>query len=293
MRTGGTALFAALVALVGTASPTDAQNSGDRTDGDREPYRITAVRYGNLLDFPLQGLLPDAGEDESVDIALAFWLLEGNGHTVLFDSGFFRPVWLERFQVSDYLRPDRAVLEAGVDPEEVTDIVVSHAHWDHMGGIELFSEATVWIQAEEYAYYTGPAWQEGGRNGGIDPDDIRHLVERNLAGQVRLIDGDGVEILPNLKVHTGARHTWASQWVEVVGDPTWVLASDNTYLYRGLREGRASATFSPSDRDGNLQAMARMLEVAGDTLHVIPGHDALQFERFPSAGPRVVRITPR
>ncbi|NNF28004.1 MAG: N-acyl homoserine lactonase family protein [Gemmatimonadetes bacterium] len=256
-----------------------------------QPYRISAVRYGNLSDFSLRGLLPDAGEDETVDIALAFWLLESDDRTVLFDSGFFRQAWLEQFDVSDFLRPDRAVREAGVDPGEVTDIVISHAHWDHMGGIELFPTATIWIQAEEYAYYTGPAWQADGRSGGIDREDIRHLVDRNLDGGVRLIEGDGIEILPGLKVHTGARHTWASQFVEVVGDPTWILASDNAYLYRGLRERRPSATFSPSDRDANLRAMAEMLELAGDTLHVIPGHDAMQFERFPSTGPRVVRIT--
>ena len=258
-----------------------------------QTYDVSAVRYGSLPDFPLRGLLPDAGEDESTDVALVFWVLEGNDRTVLFDSGFFRPAWFERFDVADFMRPDSVLMGAGIGPDEVTDIVVSHAHWDHMGGIALFPAATIWIQAEEYAYYTGPAWQDGGRSGGIDPEDIRHLVDRNLAGQVRLIEGDGIEILPGLRVHTGARHTWASQFLEVVGDPSLVLASDNAYLYRGLRERRASATFTPMDRDGNLEAMREMLELAGDTLRVVPGHDALQFERFPSAGPRVVRIASR
>ena len=276
-----TILLGALIALVLHGQPAEAQ-----------PYRISAIRYGDLVGFPLRGLLPDAEEDETIDIALAFWLLESNDRVVLFDTGFFREAWLDRFDVSDFLRPDSAVMEAGVGPGDVTDVVISHAHWDHMGGIELFPAATLWIQAEEYAYYTGPAWQEGGRSGGIDREDIQHLVARNLAGQVRLIEGDEVEILPGLTVHTGARHTFASQFLEVSGDPTWVLASDNAYLYRGLRERRASATFAPSDREPNLRALDEMLELAGDTLHIIPGHDALQFERFPAAGSRVVRINP-
>ena len=35
------------------------------------------------------------------------------------------------FSVTDFVRPDEAVGLAGVKPEEVTDIVISHAHWEH------------------------------------------------------------------------------------------------------------------------------------------------------------------
>ncbi|MDH3222407.1 MAG: N-acyl homoserine lactonase family protein [Gemmatimonadota bacterium] len=274
-----------LLAILSVAIPTPAIPLA------AQDYEISAIRYGEISGFPLKGLLPDAPEGEAIDIALVFWLLENDERKVLFDTGFFRDAWLERFDVSDFLRPDSALAQTGITPDEVTDVVVSHAHWDHMGGIELFPTATLWIQADEYAYYTGPAWQEGGRSGGIDPDDVLHLVRRNLLGEVRLIEGDGVEFLPGLVAHTGARHTRSSQFLEVRGDPTWVLASDNAYLYRGLRERRASATFLPSDREGNLRALDRMLALAGDTLRVVPGHDVLQFERFPASGPRVVRLT--
>ena len=257
-----------------------------------QSYDISAIRYGDIEGFPLSGLVPDAPEGETVDIALAFWLIRSADRVVLFDSGFFRESWFDRFDIAGYVRPDEALARAGVSADAVTDIVVSHAHWDHMGGVELFPEATVWIQAEEYRYYTGPAWQEGGGRGGIDRADILHLVERNLAGRLRLVEGTGVEILPGILVHTGARHTYASQFLEVRGEPTWVLASDNAYLYLNLRERRAGATFSPSDRDGNLRALDRMLALAGDTLHVIPGHDAQVFRRFPSQAAGVVRIKP-
>jgi hypothetical protein len=70
-----------------------------------------------------------------------------------------------------------------------------------------------------------------------------------------------------------------------------VLASDNAYLYRNLRERRAGATFEPEDRAGNLAAIDRMLRLAGDADHVVPGHDALQFERFPTRG-RVATVKP-
>lgn len=257
-----------------------------------QEYEILAARYATVEGFALRSLLPDAPQGETIDIAMAIWVIRGDGRVVLFDSGFFRASWLERFNVRGYERPDQVLARAGVKAADVTDVVVSHAHWDHMGGIELFPNATIWIQDDEYAYYTGAAWQTGGSNGGIDRADIAHLVERNMAGKVRLIAGDSVEILPALTVFTGARHTYASQYLLVDGSPRFVLASDNAYLYRGIAERRASATFSADDRAGNAAAIARMVALAGDASRVIPGHDAEQFRRFPIVADGVVRITP-
>ncbi len=255
-----------------------------------QDYEILAVRYGTVEQFPLRGLLPDAPRGEELEIVMAFWVVRSTDRVVLFDSGFFREPWLERFDVRSFVPPDRALARAGIAADEVTDIVVSHAHWDHMGGIELFPEAVVWIQVDEYTYYTGAAWEENGRSGGIDRADVEHLMARRAAGLVRLVQGDGVEIIPGITALTGARHTYASQYLLVGGDAPVVLASDNAYLYRNLSEGRAGATFTPEDREANLAALRRMLELAGDVSRVVPGHDPEQFVRFPAVADGVVRI---
>lgn len=273
--------------LVPGAAPAD-----DRPPDSTAPpaYSIEAIRFATVPDFPAPVLVAGAGEDERVDLAMVVWLVRGGDRVILFDSGFHREKWFDPFDVTDYVRPDRAVELAGVAPEEVTDVVVSHAHWDHMGGIDLFPEATIWIQEEEFRYYAGPAWQEGGDHEGIDPDDVTHLVRRNTEGEVRLVDGDAVEILPGITVHTGGRHTYASQYVRVAGDPPYVLASDNCYLYRNLRDrAPVGVTFTPGDTAANLEAQKRMVELAGSADRVVPGHDPAQFERFESEG-RVARI---
>jgi len=252
-------------------------------------YSIQAVRYASAPNVPLTVLIPGAPKSEKLDIAMVVWLIRGGGRNILFDSGFHREVWFKSFPMPDFMRPDEAVKLAGVKPEEVTDIIISHAHWDHMGGIDLFPKATVWIQKQEFAYYTGDAWQPGGKHGGIDPDDVKALVQLNTEGRLRLVDGDDVEILPGIRAYTGARHTYASQYIRVDGNPPFVLASDNCYLYRNLAEQRASATFSEADQPGNIRNQARMIQLAGSPDRVVPGHDALQFERFPTQG-RIAKI---
>ena len=98
-----------------------------------------------------------------------------------------------------------------------------------------------------------------------------------------------MEILPGIRVYTGARHTFASQYIRVEGNPSFVLASDNCYLYRNLAERKASATFSEVDQSANITNQARMIELAGSADRVVPGHDMLQFQKFPTQG-RIAKI---
>jgi glyoxylase-like metal-dependent hydrolase (beta-lactamase superfamily II) len=252
-------------------------------------YSIQAIRYADSPGDSVSDLVMGAPKEEKLDTIYAFWLIRGGGRNILFDSGFHRERWFKEWTIVNYMRPDEAVKLAGVKPEEVTDVVISHAHWDHMGGIDLFPKATVWIQKEEFRYYTGDAWQPGGQHGGIDPEDAAELVRVNTEGRLRLVDGDNVEIFPGIRAFTGGRHTYASQYLQVEGNPPFVLASDNCYLYRNVTEHKASATFSEADYPANIKNQERMIQLAGSPDRVIPGHDALQFQRFPTVG-RVARI---
>jgi glyoxylase-like metal-dependent hydrolase (beta-lactamase superfamily II) len=252
-------------------------------------YSIQAIRYGSA-DDEVASLVMGAPKGEKINLALVIWLIHGGGHTILLDSGYHRDTFLKEFPSTDYIRPDEAVKLAGVQPEDITDIVISHAHWDHMGGIDLFPKATVWIQREEFRYYTGGAWQPGGDHGGIDPEDVQQLVKLNTEGRLRLVDGDNVELFPGIRAYTGGRHTYASQYLRVEGNPPFVLASYNCYLYRNLVERKASATFSDADHAANIRNQERMIQLAGGNMdRVIPGHDALQFQKYPTVG-RVAKL---
>jgi glyoxylase-like metal-dependent hydrolase (beta-lactamase superfamily II) len=254
-------------------------------------YSIEAIRYASAED-EVAGLVMGAPQGEKINIAMVIWLIRGGGHNILFDSGYHRDTFLKYFPSTEYIRPDEAVKLAGVQPEEITDIVISHSHWDHLGGIDLFPKANVWIQKDEFRYYTGEAWQPAGNHGGIDPEDVKELVRINTEGRLHLVDGDNVEIFPGIRAYTGGHHTYASQYIRIEGTPPFVLASDNCYLYRNLAEHKASATFSDADHAANVKNQERMIQLAGGNPdRVIPGHDALQFQKFPTtANGRVAKI---
>jgi glyoxylase-like metal-dependent hydrolase (beta-lactamase superfamily II) len=128
-------------------------------------YSIQAILLANSPGDSVASLVMGGPKDEKIDTVYVLWLIRGGGRNILFDSGFHRERWFKEWTIKDYVRPDDAVRLAGVKPGEITDVVISHAHWDHLGGINLFPKAMVWIQKEEFRYYTGPAWQPGGNHG--------------------------------------------------------------------------------------------------------------------------------
>jgi glyoxylase-like metal-dependent hydrolase (beta-lactamase superfamily II) len=218
------------------------------------------------------------------------WLLRGSdGRNVLVDAGFYREKFFKQWKVRDFVSPERAVARAGVKPEEITDIVLSHMHWDHADGLDLFPKARVWVQRDEFVYYTSAAWQPGGQHGGIDPEDVQMIVRLNTEGRVALVDGDGAEPIKGIKVYTGGRHTYASQYAGVsTKNGTVVVASDNLYLYENLeRHAPVAQTF---DAASNLRAQDRMRQLASALRLIVPGHDPAVFVKFPKPGGGVAKI---
>ncbi len=246
-------------------------------------YEVFALQYATLPAFPMASLVQGAQKDRKLDIAMMMWLIRGGGHAVLVDCGFYRPDLLKQWKPADYVRPDAAVARAGVPAGKITDVIITHAHWDHADGAALFPNATLWIQKAEYDYYSTRAGKAG-----VTVDDMDFLRRAREAGRLRLVDGDQ-EILPGIRVYTGGRHTYASQYVTVAAarGPV-VLASDNVYLYENLdKHVPIAQTF---DAASNLAAQDRMKMLAGDVGSIVPGHDPAVMTRFPRVADGVVRI---
>lgn len=181
-----------------------------------------------------------------------------------------------------------ADLVAGAEPGRKLDII-THMHWDHADGMDLFPNARIWIQKDELQYYAGEAWQSKDSHGGIDEEDVLALVKLNTQGRVGLVNGDAQEIMPGVTCYTGGKHTYQSQYVGVqTAAGTAVLASDNMYLYENLeRHAPIAATV---DAASNLRAQDRMKQIAARPGLIVPGHDPAVFAKFPNPVPGVAKI---
>jgi glyoxylase-like metal-dependent hydrolase (beta-lactamase superfamily II) len=252
-------------------------------------YEVFAIRYATIPDFRVAQLVRGAEPDRKLDIAMAIWLIRGHGRNILVDSGFYRDQFFRQWKIKDFVKPSEVLAQAGLKPEDITDVIITHMHWDHADGMDLFPKARIWLQKDEYTYYTGEAWHQKSTHGGIDPDDVLSVVKLNMEGRVGMVNGDAQEIIPGVTCYTGGKHTFQSQYVAVNGKTgTVVLASDNVYLYENLDKHVPIA--ASLDFDSNLRSQDRMRQLAGSPKLIIPGHDPAQFERFAKVKDRVVKI---
>ena len=261
-----------------------------RAPAEAVKYEVYAVRFATISNFPVSSLIAGADRARRLDIAMTVWVLKGaNGSVALVDSGFHREQYFRQFAVKDFILPSDAIAPLGIKPDQVTDIFLSHMHWDHAGGIDLFPSARVWVQKDEYEYYTGVAWQARNTHGGIDADDVLEIVKRNTMGRVTLVRGDDETSISGVGFHIGGKHTWQSQYVSVeTAKGRVVLASDNAYLYENLEKHLAIA--QTLDAASNLSAQTRMATIAASPKLIVPGHDPAVMTRYPKVADGVVRI---
>ncbi|WP_157136696.1 MBL fold metallo-hydrolase [Galbibacter orientalis] len=256
-------------------------------------YEIYAIKFAEVGSTqPLSGMVLNAPASEQLKPIFMYWLLKGNnGKNIIVDTGFLGDIeQVKTFGIINYVRPDLMLQELGLKASDITDIIVTHPHWGHVGGVSLYPNANVWIQKKDYYYFVTDAWQKNGR-GGFNKEDVLKLMKLNIEGKLFFIDGDDKVILPNIKVFTGSRHTFESQYVMVENDKNnIIIASDNVFTYYNLNNLMSAPNHATFDIIAYVKEMERMKTFVKDILFIIPGHDDLFFSKFPKISNHIVRI---
>jgi len=121
--------------------------------------------------------------------------------------------------------------ELGIKFSDVTHIVLSHLHWDHMQNCNLFPNATIFIQRKEMAYSAAPIYPLY-----IQSADIAYLIGQ-CSDRIVYLDGDDNDefITPNVKLVLLGGHTVGSQVAFVETSRGCVcLTGDIVNIYENL-----------------------------------------------------------
>lgn len=257
-------------------------------------YEVYAIRFGKSGFLKTSEIAIGGSDKDSVADCFMLWLIKGRGKNILVDAGFVMNELSMReysWNSSNYIRPDSALLRLGLRPEDITDIIVSHPHWDHIGGIGLFPRARVWMQRDDYAYFVGEAWQKNGNPGGFYKPDVKAIVAVNLEGRLQLINGDSIEIYPGIRAFVGSKHTWESQYLLIdTRSDRVIVASDNCWYYYNLEHLVSIPPKFTFDTKAYVNQLKRMRRLQPDISLIIPGHDARVFSMFPTVAEDIVRI---
>ncbi|HMB72521.1 MAG TPA: N-acyl homoserine lactonase family protein [Gammaproteobacteria bacterium] len=244
-------------------------------------YSVYAIKYAELSRRTCENFIDGDPHDTSLmPLNYYVWAIVGESRTIVVDTGFGAAVGAKRGRtITNPVETGLAALD--IDVTTVTDVVITHLHYDHAGNDDLFASATYHLQDDEMRYATGRCMCHHEISKAFEADDVARMVHRVFDGRVHFHDGDDT-LAPGVSLHRIGGHTMGLQAVRVNTERgAVVLASDASHFYAHLESGRA---FPIVYNVGELlDGYRRLRQLASSDQHIIPGHDPLVIERFPEA----------
>ncbi len=259
-------------------------------------YDVYVIEYARSKDQPVASLLLGVYDRGVVDLPFSFVVARNADRTVLIDTGFMRDgtgeAMAQKFGIAEWVSPLDRLAALGIAPEDVTDIVLTHAHYDHMGSIDRFPNAHLYIQKRELLQWIeAMALPErfGFLTVALDSEDVHEALRAAEDHRLTLLDGDRRDVLPGIHVVLGAdSHTFGSQYVvvETATRGPVVIAGDCAYSYANLTGLDGNGRYIPlgfgvGSHYQSLIVIDRMMqEVDGDLGRIVVLHDFERWERF-------------
>lgn len=118
--------------------------------------KIFAIKYGERL-FCEKDMLYGGSENIWLPISFIVYLIKTEGRSILIDAGMDD---CEGFKMPLYKPPHQILEEMQLSPSDITDVIITHAHSDHIGGVHHYKNARVYIQKDEQKSkdYNIPKW---------------------------------------------------------------------------------------------------------------------------------------
>jgi glyoxylase-like metal-dependent hydrolase (beta-lactamase superfamily II) len=258
-------------------------------------WDIFVMEYARSKDQPWVDLISGMYDDGRVDLPFSFVLARRGDRNVLVDTGFMQDEhssgFARKFGIPTWISPVRLLGELGIAADAITDIFVTHAHFDHMGSIAEFPNAHIYIQKSELlSWYEAIALPKrySHLTAIIDPDNLKTALEASIQHRVTLIDGDKDNVLPGIHVRLGSGHTVGQQFVLLdTAAGRRVISGDCVYSRQQFTGHNNDGVYVPlNNATGSVWEQIKTIdkmndELGGDLTKLIILHDVERWKGLP------------
>ncbi len=261
------------------------------------PYEVLALRVGVWQttrghQFYRYGSYGEP--DGALQLDYFFWVIRNSETTILVDTGFHPEAAKKRLGRVCFRAAAEALSELGIAASDVSRVIVSHFHYDHIGNVSSFPNARITMQKRELEFWTSADAAFPPIMASAETDEIRFLQEAVSQGRVDFIDGDA-EIAPGITAELVGGHCPGQQIIIIDGVRPIVLATDALHFYEEMERDMPFECFVNLSEMYRTFALLRKYENERNAI-VVAGHDPEVMNRFEvvSIGgePHAVRITP-
>ena len=266
-----------------------------------DDYSMWLVEYGTCTKQPVSSLVYGRHNSGIRSIPFTFLVVKGKGHLIAVDTGYYDEGYAHeltvKFGVDRMKSVDLALSELGFRGADFDTVILTHAHYDHIGGIKAFPNAHFIMQEHELLEWMkvlALPKEYDFLSAAINPGDIANLVALMEKKSLTLVDGPVEDILPDISLHpVFDSHTYGLQLVRIRNHDAegsyddWIFTSDACYSFDNLsKDGRFGTYFPVGFGVGSITGMVRALETIRVLSHdrldrlIIP-HEAEMWRRFP------------
>ena len=167
--------------------------------------------------------------------------------------------------------------EIGVDPGDVSVLILSHAHFDHVGNTRLFPRAKWVVQRKEYEAMFGPGFADHG----FSPELYNTLRENptEIVDGDTDVFGDGSIRLVSTPGHTPGH---SSLLVRLPKSGTIILSGDVAHFETNFRHRRVPVfNFDADQTKASMDKIDAIIKAEGAQLWI--NHDTKQCATIPHA----------
>lgn len=252
-------------------------------------YSILALKYAGPLTSSVAKVLYDTDWNKRIERNCYIWVVQGEGKTIVIDCGV-RPAEAAKRNLHGYVSPAEVLRRIGIDAACVEHLIITHIHRDHVGGIEFFPRAKVYVQRKEFDFWVmDPMATRSPFTRMSDPVAVQGLGALRGSGRLVFIDGDR-EILPGIELLLTPGHTPALQSVAVAtAKGLAVLASDCAHIHRTFEMDMPSSMIC--DLPEWMRSLAKLRELVSGKLDMLfSGHDVAMRLNYPEVAEDVTKL---
>lgn len=271
-------------------------------------WELYVMEFARSKNQPWVDLISGMYQEGVMDLPFSFILARQGERNLLVDTEFMQDDlcngFSRKFGIPTWISPLRLLKEMGLAGDDITDIVVTHAHFDHMGSIAEFPRAHIYIQKSEllswYEMFALPK-RFAHLTAIVDPDNLRTALDASIQHRVTLVDGDKDDILPGIHVRLGSGHTIGQQFVVIETEQARrVISGDCVYSRRQFTGHGDDGVYVPlNNAVGSVWEQLKTIdkindELGGDLDHLVVLHDIERWKGYPIVkeveGLRIVKI---
>lgn len=244
-------------------------------------WEIVVARYGRRTTSRSEVYLNYAvyGEaDGPIGMDYFVWIVRNADATIVIDTGFSRRGGDARGRET-IIDPSAIFDEIGADRRTAT-VVVTHAHYDHIGNLHLFPEARVILARRELEFWTGPLRRKPLFHHSVEESELDHLAMVAAQPRAQLFENH-IEVAPGVDVIEFGGHTPGTCGVRVrTREGTVLLACDVVHYYEELERDMPFSSVVDIGRMYSAFDEIRAMQSSGEIDLVIPGHDPATLSRL-------------